>query len=169
MIKTVEIAKEKFKIKKIKKGQFTSSEFFKFKPFIKKNRLSYNVIFTDSCEYKSPDNLELNRLFGLAYGFQNKVSFSWHHNFGIHLFADCVINDKRIQCFICSLDLNKQYKLTLIRLKEKCSFVVIGKGKLKQKFIFHFEMPTWGLELFANFGSITPAPQDVEILMHKND
>lgn len=171
----INISKEKFENVEIKKGKHSCNKLVRFKPFFKKTRLSYTVIFTDSCRYKFdyPESLELNRLFGLSYGFKNVVSFGWHHNHGvIQLFAYCIIDGKEKQCFVASLKLNTQYKLTLIKLNGRYSFVVTGKGMLKQRVILHERMCKickWGWELFPSFGGKNTAPNDLFIMMHKNE
>ena len=158
----------------IKKGKHYCSQLFRFKPYWQKDRLSNHVIFTSSCEYKLdyPDNLDVNKLFGLSYGYHhnNSARFGWHYgSHGIQLFAYCYINGKRTESFICFLKFNTQYKLTLIRTAAKYSFVVTSKDIMRQVQVPHPKIPRYGYRLNPYFGGNQTAPHDMIILMHENE
>jgi len=170
----IEFDIESFKSWVIKKGKHYCSKLFRFSPYLRKERFSQNVIFTTSCKYHLdyPDNLDINKLFGLSYGYhhRNSARFGWHYNAGnIQLFAYCYINGKRKESFICSLKIGTQYKLTLITTSKKYCFVVTSKETLRQVQVPHPRIPNYGYRLNPYFGGNQVAPQEMEILIHENE
>jgi hypothetical protein len=164
-----------FKVWTIKKGHHYCTNLLRVRLYLKQVRLSYDVIFTDSCAYTMdyPHNLDVNKLFGLSYGahHNNSVRFGWHSNNGIQLFAYYYINGVRKEDWICCLKPNIQYKFTIIRLADKYSLVITGADNfLKQKIVDHpVILPNYGYELFPYMGGTQTAVQDIKILMHRNE
>lgn len=168
--------KYSFKSYLIKKGNHYCSNWLRISPYFYKTKLSYSVIFTDSCQYDLPypESLAVNKLFGLSYGFhhENSARFGWHYNYGqIQLFAYCYVNGKRVEVFICALDINKEYKLSILRTNKKYFFAVTGEGVMSQKTILlnNSKLQFSGYKLWPYFGGKNVAPHNIEILMRENN
>jgi hypothetical protein len=158
----------------IKKGKHYCSNLFRLKLYLWKSKLSYNVIFTESCKYDLPypQSLAVNKLFGLSYGYHhnNSTRFGWHYNYGqIQLFAYCYVNKVRKESFICALNIGETYKLSILKTRDKYFFAVSGQGVLAQKSIIHNKTINMGYQLFPYFGGTEVAPQDIKILLQKNE
>lgn len=171
----VSLDKEDFKSWKIKKGHHYCSNLLRLSLYLKQIRLSYDVIFQDSCAYTMayPHNLDINKLFGLSYGYHhhNSIRFGWHSNNGIQIFAYYYVDGIRKEEWMCTLKTGVQYKMTIIRQSDKYSLVITGPDNLlKQKIVNHgLNMVNYGYELFPYFGGTQKCPQDMIILMHKNE
>ena len=159
----------------IKKSKHYCSNLFRFRLCLWKSKLTRNVIFTDSCKYDLPypQSLAVNKLFGISYGYhhKNSVRFGWHYNYGkIQLFAYCYVDGVRKESFICALETNEIYKLSILKTKDKYFFAVSGKDVLAQKSITHgTNMSKIGYQLFPYFGGTEVAPHDITILIQKNE
>lgn len=166
-----------FKIWEINEGNHYCNNFFRFRPYSFKARVSYNVIFAPSCEYylPSPDNLDLNKLFGMSFGLHHidSARYGWRYNGKtkeIDIHSYCYIKGKLTYSFICSLKFNTQYRLTIVKLEGKYSFIAtLENDIIKQVNIPRSFSPDYGYELFPYFGGNNVAPHDIKILMYKNE
>lgn len=88
----------------------------------KRKKLSWSVMFTDSCRYdlQSDDQLDTNKLCGIGYfpGFHHVDSarFGWRYNTTtdlIELLAYCYVNKQRIIKPIATCEIGKAYNLKL--------------------------------------------------------
>jgi hypothetical protein len=162
---------------KIKKGNRYCNNFLYclFKSYYRyKTKITYDVIFTDSCIYnlRSENNLEINELFGLSFGYHknNSASFGWNCvNGNISLFSSCYSDSKRNYQFITTVVLNKQYKLSIRLVPDSYMFIVIP---LDPKKVIKYNrlkrdnfIVKWGYRLWPHFGKSCAAIHDIIIKM----
>lgn len=162
----------RFKNYKIKKGCHRSGIYFK--PFLKKDKLCYEVIFNNSClyDFKDENRYDFNKLFGFSQGNHRKDSamFGWRtNNNKIELSAYCYIDGFKRIVILKSIDIDKIYILEIQNKKNTYDFRIIsdiGEIILLKK-IPRYDTKKYGYELFPYFGGSTSAPHDIEIHMEK--
>lgn len=177
----------------IKQGHHEDTRIFSSWPHIGKTSMSRYVTFHESCAYELPayNSLDVNKLFGLSFGFfavhENSARFGWRWNAQgqcIDLLAYVYTNGKR------NWDAGMNFPVvSQVRLGEEvcCSIKLINKE------FFHFEvlhnpgmgfecvehriatgwlkkgqaLPSYGLTHSLYFGGPKPAPHDMHITMSK--
>ena len=155
----------------IKKGENSSGSFFK--PFIEIESIAYNVIFNNTCLYKSYLSKQIvkNNLFGFKFGFGNKNSaeFSWScRDNKIIIGATCYKNGIKYVRELCELDINKPYILKIENLGLHYEFSISNEKKeITFARIHKPDTCMWGFRTFPNFHTHTVSPQDIEIEMEK--
>lgn len=142
-----------------------------FFPFFSRPTMSYVVSFDTSCLYNlhTEDNLDINKLFGFSEGLHHKSSarFGWNVIAGrIHLYNYCYVEGIRVYNFICFVEPNVDYKLTIRRSATKYTFLVNTKGReIKRKDVERIQQHKWGYKLWPYFGGNCKAPHDMLIQM----
>jgi hypothetical protein len=138
------------------------------------NRSKYEVIFTESCLYKfdNEDDADINKLFGLSFGYhhKNSVRFGWNSEDGkIAIYAYCYKLSQRYMRKIVSIPINSKhifeinvydayYELKITNNEgELIGCANIAKAKTTKI----------GYRLFPYFGGNRCAPHDVNIWMKK--
>lgn len=128
------------------------------------------IIFTDSCLYDfgNSHNLDVNKLFGLSYGYHhhNSVRFGWSEDdkeIAIH--AYCYLNGQRTMKKIMSVPTNIAYVYDItvqdthydFTITDETGKIVGSTTTIKPKTI------KWGYRLFPYFGGDNVAPHDMTI------
>jgi len=163
----------------IHKGKHRSGLYVK--PHYNKHELTYDVTFTDTCRYtlNTTDQFDINKLFGLSYGFHhhNSVRFGWRNlkesSNKIEILAYCYIDGIRLRergtnIFIGFVDTNKTYTFSIKTTNKSYILSVDDKySKVNTKEIDHNKLPKWGYHLYPYFGGNCPAPHDINIFMEK--
>jgi hypothetical protein len=155
----------------IKKGKHYSSQIFRFIPFLK-NKLCYDVCFTDTCLYdlNNSNNYAINKLFGFSRGFHHKNSarIGWNClNNKIYVYAYCYIQGKRVVKKIGNLDICEIYHMSIEDLGDKYIFIIYDKNKYLSCEIQKEKTCSIGYRLFPYFGGVETAPHDIVILMNR--
>lgn len=161
-----------FKSYTVKKGRHDAG--FEFAPFYGRTVAKYEVVFTKSCLYEilGPDQFDVNKLFGLSYGFHhnNSARFGWRADGdSIEISAYCYKNKKRLIKVIRNVEVEKPYIFTVQNCEgfyeltiESGVGNIIGYAKISKPKTIKF-----GYRLFPYFGGNVTAPHDVEICMKK--
>ena len=160
---------------KIKEGHHLTKRLFKFR-IGRSLKLKRRIIFDESCRYRlpSPDNLDINKLFGFSEGFnhhKNSIRIGWIYYSEydcIGLFIYQYIDGKRKTLPIANaVQFNQPidiqitshkdiYYITVINLKQKFEH----KVKRNSNHWFHYF-------LYVYFGGNLVAPKDMEIQICK--
>lgn len=134
------------------------------------NRLEYIVEFDSSCIYDliSEDQYDINKLFGFSSGMHhvNSARFGWNWDGRhLHIYSYCYINKKRNISYICSIDLEKEYKFIILNKKTSYLFTIIDleTNKIYQTSITKQPTPLPGYQLWPYFGGNCKAPHDIKI------
>ena len=161
----------------IKKGKHYCNQFLhKFLNLLTfKKKLQYIVKFNSSCAYSlnEKDQMDINKLFGFSNGFyhhQDSARFGWSYlNGKIVLHAYCYNNGKRVNSYICRVELEDENKLTIF-VEDSCYVFEVEKLKTGSKSkvkIFKEKKFSFGYNLWPFFGGNNPAPHDMSIEMTK--
>jgi hypothetical protein len=156
----------------IKSGKHYSG--FRLSPFYGKHSAKYEVIFDKNCIYdlKSTDQYDVNKLFGLAYGYHHidSVRFGWRaEGDKIEISAYCYKNGDRHIREMCLIDVDKPYVLEIkntgvyyeLELKDEAS------GFFSYARISKPITTEIGYNLFPYFGGNQVAPHEMTIFMRK--
>jgi hypothetical protein len=157
--------------------QAKHSSGFHFGPHIQKKFLQYDVMFDKSAMYYHGDidQYDINKLFGLSYGFhhKNSVRFGWrsvgHYASKIEILAYCYIDGVRVKeendnLFIGIVDIDRFYTYRINVSENSFTFNIFNEGQvLGNKEITHKGLPFWGYNLYPYFGGNRKAPHDINI------
>jgi hypothetical protein len=163
----------------IKKGRHYSG--FRFPKFHwEQKTLKKSVKFTDSCIYDhgDDDQLDVNKLFGLSFGFhhKNSIRFGWRWDTKydmIQLYGYTYLNGSRIIEPITYLLLNKNYVLG-IEVCDTCYHLTVydcddynsfGGRKKFSTTMLKGDIPKWGYHLYPYFGGNKVAPHNIYLYM----
>jgi hypothetical protein len=136
--------------------------------------LSYKVRFDDSCVYQleGEDQEDINKLFGYSIGFDHhydSARFGWFYKEGkVHLYSYVYDKGHRTYDFLCKIELNKVYSLSIFAFRDYWEFDVSSSGRINSIFQVRrksrFKM---GYKLWPYFGGNNTAPHDIKIEMTK--
>ena len=158
----------------IKKGESSSDK--AFSPFFRIRKITYEVIFNDTCIYKCYSGKQIfqNNLFGFKFGFfgRNSAEFSWSCSKnkilqGATYFKEGVKHVREL----CELELFKFYKLEIFNFNTFYEFsvtdendgtMVIARIKKEKKL-----KTNWGFLTYPNFKTFLLSLQDIEIHMQR--
>jgi len=134
------------------------------------NRLEYIVEFDPSCIYELPneDQYDINKLFGFSSGYHhtNSARFGWNWDGKhLHIYSYCYINKKRDISYICSIELEKEYKFIIIDKKTQYLFTIIDQeiNHIYQTSINKQSTLLPGYQLWPYFGGNCKAPHNIKI------
>jgi len=136
--------------------------------------ISYSVRFDDSCVYQLQEGEQddINKLFGYSLGFdhhQNSARFGWFYKEGkIHLFSYVYDLGERKYDFLCKIELNKSYSLSIFAFRDYWEFDVCSSERINS--IFQVRRKSRfrvGYKLWPYFGGNNPAPHDIKIEMNR--
>jgi len=154
----------------IKKGNHRSG-FYPNIHFGLKN-LKYQVLFTDSCLYKfnDVDDFDINKLFGISFGFHHKNSarFGWNVEEGqIAIYAYCYKLGIRYSRRIAIIPINKIFIFEINTYDVYFEFKITNyDGKIiSLANIAKAKCCKWGYKLFPYFGGNKTAPHTMTIKM----
>lgn len=162
------------KILKILKNKHYSTP-FRIKIHLLKKNIKLKVCFDESAKYnlKSNDQYDINKLFGISYGFhhRNSARFGWRWDLDkekIEILAYVYRNGKRVKewesdihiayidCFVFyEMEIQKNEKEYIFSLKKEFS------EKSYKKSIKHKSKCFFGYELSPYFGGNRKAPHDI--------
>jgi hypothetical protein len=161
-----------FKKYKIRKGSHYSG--FRLAPFFGKTTSKYEVVFTKSCIYQieGPGQFDVNKLFGLSYGFhhENSARFGWRAvDDLIEISLYCYKDGRRVIKEMTSIETEKPYVFEICNTGSHYELTIESvTGPFRGYAIVSKPQTTkLGYKLFPYFGGNLPAPHDVEILMKK--
>lgn len=156
----------------IKKGNHRSGIYPNI--YFKMLKTKYEVIFSKDCIYKfnDVDDFDVNKLFGLSFGFHhtNSIRFGWNVDGDkIAIYAYCYKSGERIMNKITSLstDITNSFEIKVyddfyeLTIYNKISNSTITYITSKPKTV------KWGYRLFPYFGGNKTAPHNMEIEMKK--
>ncbi len=140
--------------------------------------MRFSVIFDRDCMYEDNNNGDLNKLYGMSYGFDNhyrSVRFAWFHNKAtkqIAIYAYLYDNGKRMIEYICSIDPDYEHIFSIVPQPEDKVFMsvstetrrCIGKKLLR----LHHKDSWFRLKQFPYFGGNNPAPSTMNIYINDN-
>lgn len=166
-------------IHKIKKGKHRTN-----KPKIglhwKNNKIAYEVLFNKDCRYRTKDpknQLDINKLFGLSYGFhhKNSVRFGWRDNGTgkIDILAYVYNDGKRIKEFdepiyIETVDVGYSYVMDITVTDDIYMFTITrGSKMVAATIIEHGKLCPLGYYLNPYFGGDEKAPHDMTIELRR--
>lgn len=163
---------------RIKKGRHRTN-----KPKIglhwKKKRLAYEVVFNRDCRYeteKKENQLDINKLFGISFGFHHKNSarFGWRDNGEgkIDILAYVYRNGERVKesegIYIETIEVGKSYIMDISVTSGLYMFTITkGKKMIGATIIEHGKLPPLGYYLNPYFGGDETAPHDMIIELCK--
>ncbi len=131
------------------------------------NQLHKSVTFLDDCQYHfdDVDNLDLNKLTGIAWGdiHQNSYRIGWRYNTEKHLielFNYVYIKGKRTSSYITDVQVNDTFDVDINIDKDKFFAYLDGKQIYDGK-ITH---SMWFI-CYPYFGGQHTAPHDIHIRM----
>ncbi len=155
----------------IYQGKIFSDHFF-FRPFLKKHRISYEVLFTESAHYCTSVTKKINDLFGFEFGLlkPTQAAFAWRPcNAGFEVFAYCKEGKQKITYSLAYLLPNQSYNFTIQKHKEYFSYSIFSDigdlicyYKISRNKCFSF-----GKEIIYSFADICGAPSKLTILLKR--
>ena len=174
--------------KNIFKGMHYSLDFLNCMPYF--NFKSYawfdkflDVEFTNDSKYDiDVDQSDINKLFGISYGFHHNQSdrIGWRYNkdkdmFDIFLYSyeNDNGNVNRVKVFICAVKANEKLAIRF-RTAEASYYRVVNvdvyNEKIKQNYrldyMFKHEHTWFGYNLGLYFGGNRKAPKNIKINIH---
>lgn len=163
----------------ISKGSHRSGIYFV--PHYNKRELTYDVMFDDTCRYtlNKTDQFDINKLFGLSYGFHhhNSVRFGWRNlnatSNKIEILAYCYVNGTRLRergtnLYLGLVTTNKYYTFSIKTTNNSYTLSVSNNnGTVTTKDITHNNTYKWGYQLYPYFGGNCPAPHNMNIFLEK--
>jgi hypothetical protein len=160
----------------IKKGKHRCC-FFKLALHLFKRKISHYVYFDNTAEYnlESNDQYDINKLFGISYGFHHKNSarFGWRWDLKkekIEILAYVYKNGKRVNEWDEDLHIGfvepyHRHRYTITKKGGYYEFLVEDETleNIYTKKIKHGKCKFWGYLLFPYFGGNKKAPHDIMI------
>lgn len=165
---------------RIKKGRHFSRMnhaliLYKFE-ILFKNRLEFDVIFANGCDYEDNSDGDINKLYGVSYGFDNhwrSVRIGWLYNSKrqkIELYSYVYIRGERIITYLCDTDLGEDLNISIdhnVALKEV--YIRISDNStnrmLKLHIVKNVEKSWIRLKEFPYYGGNFAAPSDMMIFI----
>jgi hypothetical protein len=164
------------KVFTIDKGKHYSN-CLKVKPHILKKNIKHKISFDENSSYnlESNDQMDINKLFGISYGFHHKNSarFGWRWDLKknkMEILAYVYNKGKRIKeweedIFIAHIELLDFYEMEIQTHKKYYKFIIKkeSNGETYETTVKHGKTCFWGYELFPYFGGNRKAPHDITI------
>jgi len=149
----------------------------KFKPFLKRNKLSYDVVFTMSCLYGSGkiNGMGVNTLFGLNYGWKtlHNTSFGWRPTDSgrIQIYAVQYCKSHKKEEKLCELEVDLYYNMTIRTNNESSIFSVFDSNGLvvAYKKFKTTKNINFGYESSLELSELNIAPHDIYVFMRRQD
>ena len=135
-----------------------------------KKELGATFRFEPSCEYQINvvDQKDINKLFGLSYGFhhKNSIRFGWRFSLAknkIEIFGYSYMDAKRLSIFICDCEIGKDYDFQITTTSDsyELSCLDIEAGEYYTNQMPHQKLRNWGYHLYPYFGGNIKAPHDI--------
>lgn len=156
----------------IKKGNHRSGFFPNL--YLKMFKTKYEVMFSKNCIYQfgDIDDLDINKLFGLSFGFHhyNSIRFGWNvdgDKIAIHVYYYKL--GKRFMNKIISIPVETihTFEITVYDVYYELKIFNQDKKLIGWSNVVKPKTVKWGYRLFPYFGGNRYAPHDVEIKMKK--
>ena len=129
--------------------------------------LTFKVNFDKSCIYNlnSPDQLDINKLFGFSNGFNHhkySARFGWNSGVDkINIFSYVYDSGKRKSNLISKIETDRYYKMAIVDDNTNWIFAIDNYCTMVPK----SEKFKIGYKLWPYFGGNNTAPQDLSINM----
>lgn len=136
--------------------------------------LNFIANFDSNCEYElyNEHQLDINKLYGISFGYHLKDSFriGWNYNPNrkvIELWAFMHQNNKMSWEYLGDSIVEKNIKFN-IQFRKTINTIVINWGENQKEIItFKFPETKWGYYLFPYFGGTFKAPNTMNIKIEK--
>lgn len=158
-----------FKIKKNK--HYSNNLFYKLFNFLNlRKEINFNVIFDESSYYNlnNSNQLDVNKLFGFSIGYhhKNSVRFGWNSYSKdlVSIYSYCYINGVRKINFMTNININSEYKMSIIDKKNYYLFVITdSKNKIIVDNVSKENITGISYNLWPYFGGNEKSPHDIRI------
>jgi len=161
----------------IKEGKHRASGIWMPRLHFKRTQvIRHEVTFYQNCSYELdfPDQMDINKLFGVSNGYHhhNSARFGWRWELGrgmVEILAYVYVDGKRItesmeDIHICYVHPWMKYKYTLIVEDDRYVFSLLSsRDNKKTKTIKHDGLTWWGYYLNPYFGGNQTAPHEMSI------
>lgn len=164
----------------IKKGKHWSRQngaLFLYKFAFAPHTLRFEAIFGEGCNYKDKSGGDINKLYGISYGFDNhwrSVRIGWRYNENIRiieLFSYAYVKGKREIKWLMNCQLNESIFVTLWKEpKQPIVRISIKEGEDGKAVIYAVEGIDMGwlrIMQWVYFGGTFPAPNTMKIFIRK--
>ena len=142
--------------------------------FFNIKRIKYEAIFTESCLYvfDNEDDADVNKLFGLSFGFhhKNSVRFGWNNDGdNIAIYTYCYKQGERQIKKILSIPINSKHTFEINVFESYYEMKIFNNegGLIGWENIERAKTINCGYKLFPNFEGNQPAPHDIKIWMKR--
>lgn len=143
---------------------------------VRKNKLKYHVMFTESCKYDiGEDQSDINKLFGIGYlpwHRQNSVRFGWRYvqeTDKIEILAYWYNSGQRYSQSMFNVELGRWYDYSISNNADSHQLIIYDKdGVPLARHTVELKPESIGYKLFPYFGGNKTAPHTMRINMAIN-
>lgn len=148
------------------------SDYFFFRPFFKKVRISYEVIFSNTAHYCTSTTNKINDLFGFKFGLlkPTEAAFAWRPcEVGFEIFAYSKQGGQKTTYFLAHILPNHSYNLTIKKHKEYFSYSIFTDAGILISYykISRMKCPSFGKEIFVSIESKAGVLSNIAILLKR--
>lgn len=169
-----------FEVFVIKRGRHNSIKASSFWPFNFKfgmapKTLKFAVVFGDGCDYEDNNSGDINKLYGISYGFDNhyrSVRIGWLYNSNlkvIELYTYAYVKGNRVIRHLMNVQLYESIYITLWKVKNemvvRISVSDTEKTERKIDFVSGIDHESIRFRQYPYYGGNNPAPNDIKIMI----